>query len=142
LAGTRLSSASALPSAQLLTTSAAEVAGAAASDLLTALLGAPAEGLAGLRLRARAAIELLLCRLIPVLDAAAILGIVLPLRSIAATATALPLADALRAFVGDVRPVHVPGEIVVLVDIDVHVAATPVAVAPHRRAHGHADAEG
>src|SRR5262249_15032168 len=107
-------------------------------ELLAALLGAPAVRLARLdALRVAPAVELLLGRVVAILDAATILRIVLPLRLIAALAL-LVVRDAL---VGDIRPVDVVREASVVVDVDVHVAAPPVAVAPERAPDRHAYAE-
>src|SRR5262249_8975940 len=101
-----------------------------------------AELLAGRGILRVVAVDLLLCGLVPVLHALAILGIVLPRTAVALAALAGgPLILHLLALGGDLLVVHVLGEVVVVVVVDVDVAAAPVAVAPDGGADRHADPE-
>src|SRR6185312_14390232 len=114
---------------------ASELPATPAREVLAPLLGAAAKLLARLdRLRIAPAVVTLLCPLVPVLDPASVLRVVLPLRSIALTLR-LAALTLLRAVGPLGRPVHVLRVVLVVAVVDVHVAATPVAVAPDRRPH-------
>ena len=78
--------------------------GATPAEILAALVGPPAEVLAGLGgLWIAPPVVLLLRPLVTILDAASVLRVVLPLGAIAS----LALLCSLGALTGDVRPVHV-----------------------------------
>src|SRR5439155_1426775 len=102
------------------------------------LLAEPAVGVARSGLGTVAAAVLLLGALVAILGALAVRRIVIE-RLLAALALAtVPLVLDLG---GLVPAVHVVGEVVGLVDVDVDVAATPVTAAPDRRADRHPHAE-
>src|SRR5262249_25626029 len=127
---------------------------AATSHLLPSLRGPSAECVARLHVAGAGLVEALLRRGVAILCAFAMLGLVLPPATIALAAIglatiALPTITlptialvVLDALICDIRAVHALGEVVVVVRVDVHVAAAPVAVAPDRGARGHAEAEG
>src|SRR5262245_65062300 len=79
-----------------------------------------------------------------VLPPAAIALAAIALATIALATITLPTVAlvVLDALVRDIRAVHALREIAVVVHVDVHVAAAPVAVAPDCSARGHAEAEG
>src|SRR5262245_26343387 len=112
-----------------------ELTGAALANLLPPFGGATPEGLARLDPGlVTALLEALLRRSVAVLHAAAVLGVVRPVAPVAAH-----VAARVRDAVLPVAVVHILGEVVVVVRVDVDVAVTPVAAAPERGAHGHAD---
>src|SRR5262249_36660158 len=117
---------------------------AATSHLLPSLRGPSAECIARLHVAGAGLVEALLRRGVAILCALAMLRLVLPPATIALATIALPTITlvVLDALVRDIRAVHALREAVVVVRVDVHVAAAPVAVAPDRGACGHAEAEG
>src|SRR5262249_38110761 len=112
--------------------------GSAAAELLSALFGPAAEGLArGSPGAVGSSIELLLGGRVAVLGALPVLGVVLPRGPVAAGAAG-PIGGTLA---DPVSAVDVPVEVVLPVHVDVDVAATPVAPAPDRAADDHPDTE-